>query len=162
MSHDPSVPGVAFLLSQVGAAAAARFAAALAELELTPPQAGLLRRLAGGPPSSQQELARDLGAAPSRLVSYLDDLEHRALVERRPGPDRRVNEVSLTADGRRLVQRLNRVARGHEQQITAGLSTQQRQELQALLSTVAGSLGVMAGVHPGYAGPVAGPRSARR
>ena len=154
MVSDRRGPGTAFLLAQVGAAAAERFGQALTELELTPPLAGLLRQLSDGAPRSQQQLAQELGTAPSRIVAYLDDLEHRAAVQRRPGPDRRVNVVTLTDSGRELLRRLDRVARAHEQRVTAGLTAQQRATLQELLATVAAGLDLTTGVHSGYRAPV--------
>jgi len=60
--------GTTFLLAQLGAHAAQRFAERIAELELTPPQTGLLRCVAQRPGQSQQVIAGQLGTTPSRLV----------------------------------------------------------------------------------------------
>src|SRR5437763_8702685 len=88
-SPDPTA-GLAFLLSQVGAHAAARFAERLAPLNLTPPHAGILRVIQQADGLSQQALGEKLGMFPSRLVVVLDELEQRGLVERRDNPaDRR-------------------------------------------------------------------------
>jgi DNA-binding MarR family transcriptional regulator len=149
MSHQG--PGVAFLLAQVGAAATAGFASALEPLGLTPAQAGLLRLVQSSAGArSQQELAARLGAAPSRVVGLLDDLEGRGIITRRPGPDRRVNLVTLTDAGHRLLAELNTAARAHDDAVTATLTAQQRDQLQALLSTIAKHLDLPTGVHPGY------------
>src|SRR5579864_9661309 len=67
--------GLAFLLSQVGAHAAARFAEHLAPLQLTPPHAGILRVIKEADGLSQQALGEKLGMFPSRLVQVLDELE---------------------------------------------------------------------------------------
>ena len=144
-------PGVAFLLAQIGAAAAARFAEKIKPLGLTPPQAGLLRLIASSTDASQQELAAQLGTAPSRVVGYLDDLEQRGIVSRQPGPDRRVNRVSLTTAGRTLLAELTATARGHEADITAALTATQRNDLRVHLAAIADSLDLSVGVHPGYA-----------
>lgn len=66
--------GTAFLIAQLGAHAAQRFAERLDELDLTPPQAGLLRAIADGPGRSQQALAAQLGTKATRLVALLDGL----------------------------------------------------------------------------------------
>jgi DNA-binding MarR family transcriptional regulator len=82
MSRGPQRgTGPAFLLAQLGAHAAARFAERLAEHDLTPPHAGILWNLASQPDLTQRELADVLGAFPSRLVLQLDDLEKRGLLE---------------------------------------------------------------------------------
>jgi DNA-binding MarR family transcriptional regulator len=72
----------AFLLAQVGAHAAKRFAERLATLKLTPPHAGILRRLSNAPGISQRELAMALGMHASRLVAILDEMESLGLVVR--------------------------------------------------------------------------------
>ena len=96
---DPTV-GLAFLLSQVGAHAAAVFADRLAPLNLTPPHAGILRVIRQANGLSQQALGEKLGMFPSRLVALLDELEQRGLVERRDNPaDRRSYALHLTRAG---------------------------------------------------------------
>src|ERR1700751_4490932 len=98
MSHEGAAGGdPAFLLSQLGAHAAARFAERLRALELLPADAGILRLLRMSSGISQQELSGRLKIHPSRLVAVLDNLERRGLVERRPNPeDRRLYSLHLT------------------------------------------------------------------
>src|SRR5438128_10009651 len=79
----------AFLLAQVGAHAASKFAERLAKLNLAPSDAGILRILAATSAITQQALASALGMVPSRLVSLIDHLESRGLIERRDNPDDR-------------------------------------------------------------------------
>jgi DNA-binding MarR family transcriptional regulator len=146
-------PGVAFLLAQIGAAATARFAAAIEPLGLTPAQAGVLRLVASSPGASQREMAARLGAAPSRVVGLLDELESRGAVARQPGPDRRVNLVTLTDAGRALLAELSAVAQQHDATITAALTERQRDQLQAHLCAIADQLNLTPQVHPGYRDP---------
>ena len=143
-------PGVALLLAQVGAEASQRFAEAIKPLGLTPPQAGLLRLLARRPDCSQRELATLLSVAPSRVVSYLDDLERRGVVVRRQSSDRRVNLVNLTAEGTHLMGRLRTAAKEHDASVTSALTAEQVADLRAQLSVIADYLGLESGVHPGY------------
>jgi DNA-binding MarR family transcriptional regulator len=158
MSEDPSrsgapapVAGSAFLLTQLGTHAAQEFATRVAKLDLTPPQAGLLRAVALGPGRSQQELARHLGTPATRLVALVDGLEQRGLVERRRNPDdRRLYAVHLTETGRRVMTRLSRVAREHDDAMLDGLDPGQRAQLHELLTRVAQARNLVAGVHPGY------------
>src|ERR1700704_4311124 len=119
--------GVAFLLAQLGAHAAAAFAERIRPLELTPPQAGVLRRLAQSPGQSQRGLADALGMHAPRLVALIDDLEARGLVERRRDPrDRRNYAISLTDAGRLTMRQISAVAKQHEEAVTAALHDEER------------------------------------
>ncbi|HEX3789425.1 MAG TPA: MarR family winged helix-turn-helix transcriptional regulator [Pseudonocardiaceae bacterium] len=143
--------GNAFLLAQLGAHAAARFAERITELDLTPPQTGLLRAIATDPGRSQQALAGQLSIPPSRLVVLVDELERRGLIERRRNPDdRRLHAVHLTAAGGELLGRIREVATAHEDTILWALDESEREQLFALLSRVAQEQGLAPGVHPGY------------
>ncbi len=142
---------MAFLLAQLGAHAAAAFAERIAPLDVTPPQAGVLRLLAGSPGLSQRALADALGMHATRLVALIDDLEHRALVARTRDPaDRRNYALALTATGTAKLADLAVVAREHEQAITAGLSAAERRELAVTLRRLADAQGLTPGVHPGF------------
>ena len=143
--------GSAFLLTQIGTHAAQQFATRVAELDLTPPQVGLLHAIALEPGRSQQALARHLGTPATRLVALVDGLEQRGLVERRRNPDdRRLYAVHLTEAGRRFMGRLARVAREHDDAVLDGLDPDERARLHELLTRVAKARGLAAGVHPGY------------
>jgi DNA-binding MarR family transcriptional regulator len=137
-----------FLLAQIGAHAAAGFAKRIADLDLTPPQAGLLRLVATRPGQSQQELARQLRTPPSRLVVLVDHLEERGLVERRRNPDdRRHYALYLTAEGGQFLRtELGPVGAAHEDDICAALSAAERGQLAG----IAEQQGLTPGVHPGY------------
>jgi DNA-binding MarR family transcriptional regulator len=149
--EPPVEGGVAFLLAQLGAHAAAAFAERIRRLELTPPQAGVLRRLGQFPGRSQRDLADALGMHPPRLVALIDELEDRGLVARDRDPDDRRNyAISLTDDGRRALAELGRVARDHELAITAALDDDERAQLLALLRRVAQEQDLAPGVHPGF------------
>ncbi|MQY26718.1 MarR family winged helix-turn-helix transcriptional regulator [Nocardia aurantia] len=147
----PRGGGVAFLLAQLGAHATTRFAERVAELDLTPPQAGLLRLLAATPGRSQRELADALGLPPSRFVPFADAMEQRGLIERRRNPDdRRLHAIHLTAQGEALLGRLREVGMAHEQAVCAALSAEERSTLQSLLQRVAAEQGLTPLLHPGF------------
>jgi DNA-binding MarR family transcriptional regulator len=147
----PTGGAVAFLLAQLGAHAAAAFAERLQPLGLTPPQAGVLRRLAQAPGESQRALADALGMHAPRLVALIDDLESRGLVQRSRDPaDRRNYALSLTASGRETMKRIATIARQHERAITAAIDDDERTELAAVLRRLADDQGLTPGVHPGY------------
>ncbi|MGD9527514.1 MarR family winged helix-turn-helix transcriptional regulator [Pseudonocardia sp.] len=144
-------PGAAFLLAQLGAHAARRFADRVAELDLTPPQAGLLRAVAARPGQSQQALAAHLGTPPTRLVALVDGLEERGAVERRRNPgDRRLYALYLTPAGEELLAAVGRVAAAHEEAMLAALDDEERTQLRTLLGRLVTDQGLTAGVHPGY------------
>jgi DNA-binding MarR family transcriptional regulator len=144
--------GNAFLLAQLGARGAARFAERIATLDLTAPQAGLLRLIASEPGQSQQALARQLGTPPSRLVPLVDSVEARGLIERRRNAeDRRLYALHLTAGGQRFMARLAQLGAEHEDAMCAPLDTAERQQLHGLLRRLADHQGLSPGVHPGFA-----------
>lgn len=143
--------GNAFLLAQIGAHAAGRFAERVAELDLTPAQAGLLRLIAWQPGQSQQNLARQLGTPASRLVLLVDAMEQRGLIERRRNPeDRRHHALHLTEDGVLFMKQLGQIGAAHEDAVTAALDGLERAQLHDLLQRIATQQGLVTGVHPGY------------
>jgi DNA-binding MarR family transcriptional regulator len=150
MSNLPTL-GIAFLLAQLGHHAAERFTARLAELDLTPPQAAILRAIAGEPGRSQQALSEQLGLLPSRVVAFIDDLEQRELLQRRRNPgDRRLYALYLTEQGEALMTELAELAGAHEDEITAGLTEHQRTVLGQLLATLADRQQLSQDLPPAY------------
>jgi len=148
-AHRPS--GAAFLLAQVGAHGARRFGERVAEIGLTAPDAGLLRKLASDPGISQQVLADHLGVMPSRMVLLVDDLETKGIVERRRSTeDRRNYALHLTPRGHQVLGQLSRVAAEHDESLCAALSKEERVQLRDLCRRIAEQQGLTPGVHPGY------------
>jgi len=151
MERKPRGPHTAFLLAQVGAHAAAKFAERLSALKLTPPDAGILRMLGLSAGMSQQELSGKLNIHPSRLVAILDELENRSLLERKPhSEDRRQYSLHLTANGRDALADIGRIGREHQDALCTALSPDEREQLAELLKKIADQQGLTPGVHPGY------------
>jgi DNA-binding MarR family transcriptional regulator len=143
--------GAAFLLAQVGAQGARRFGERVAEIGLTPPDAGLLGKIAARPGVSQQALAEHLGVMPSRMVALVDDLEGKGIVERRRSTeDRRNYELHLTEKGRQVLGEIARIGAEHEESFCAALSKEERIQLSDLCRRIADEQGLTPGVHPGY------------
>ena len=143
--------GLAFLLAQVGAHGAMQFARRMEAIGLTPPDAGILRKLAMDPGITQQALAEHLGVVPSRMVALLDGLEQRGLVERASSPDdRRSYALRLTPRGQEMLGQIMRIGGEHEQDLCAALNAKERATLVALLRRVAEQQGLTPGVHPGF------------
>lgn len=151
MPTPPHPTGVAFLLAQLGQQATSRFSARLGELDLVPPQAGILRLIAAQPGRSQQALAEQLQLFPSRMVALVDELTERGLVERRRSTeDRRLNALFLTDTGEKALAQIAAIGKAHEAEFTAGLNAGQRATLAELLGLVAARQGLSPGIHPGY------------
>jgi DNA-binding MarR family transcriptional regulator len=141
----------AFLLAQVGAQAALRFAAALEPLNFTPPESGILHLLSRTPGISQQELAGRLGMHASRLVALIDALEQRGLVTREANvSDRRIYNLQMSSAGLEALTAIGRVARAHNEAMCAGLDAKERERLANTLKKIAAQQGLAAGIHPGY------------
>lgn len=156
----PRRPGNAFLLAQLGAHAADRFARRIEQLDLTPAQAGLLRLIAWQPGQSQQAVARALGTPPSRLVLLVDGLEERGLIERRRNlDDRRHYALHLTAAGNEFMAQLATIGAAHEDDICDGLDSGERAQLRELLERLAIRQKLTTGVHPGYRPPTSAHRA---
>lgn len=140
---------VGFLLSQLGAANAKRFAEILAPVGLEPRQFAVLRHLAQAEGRSQQALADSLRIPPSRMVALIDELEERALVERRLNPDdRRARALFVTEAGREVLGRAMSLGMAHEGALCSVLRPGEREQLLDMLQRVAGSQGLQPGVHP--------------
>jgi DNA-binding MarR family transcriptional regulator len=146
------VPGVAFLLSQLGSHSSRLWQERLAPLGLDPRHVVLLRHVAAEEGRSQQALGEALRIPPSRMVALVDAMEQRDLLRRQANPhDRRVRTLHLTGEGRRLLGEVMEVSAEHERQLCAGLRAAERERLIALLSRLAAQQGLVEGVHPGVA-----------
>ncbi|WP_410554495.1 MarR family winged helix-turn-helix transcriptional regulator [Arthrobacter globiformis] len=148
-------------MSQLGALAASRFAERTREIGLTPSDAGVIRLLGRAPGLSQRSLAERLGAVPSRVVSLIDSLQERGLVERvRSSTDRRNYELHLTDAGQRVLHDLRGIAEKHEKELLAPLSGEQAAQFELLLAQLADGHGLDPDLHRDSVHD--GGRSARR
>jgi len=150
-SSDNPSNSLPFLLTQVGSHAAMKFAERLEPLGLSPPHAGILGMLRRSAGMSQQDLAEGLGMHPSRMVTILDELETKGLVERRGNPDdRRVYALHVTPSGEKALREIGRINAEHTEALSASLNASERDQLTRLLSRVAVEQGLRPGVHPGF------------
>ena len=146
------VPGVAFLLSQLGAHVSRLWGQRMAELGVDPRHVVLLRLVASDEGRSQQSMGQRMQLPPSRMVALVDELEDRGLIERRAHPsDRRVRALYLTDDGRKVLDDVMRVSAEHETALTKALTKDDRRTLIELLGRIVDEQGLVAGVHPGVA-----------
>ncbi|MFB7860530.1 MarR family winged helix-turn-helix transcriptional regulator [Streptomyces sp. NPDC056069] len=85
-------------------------------------------------PASQADVSRRTGIYRSDLVAVLNELEERGHVARTPDPaDRRRNVVTLTAQGRRHLKRLDKVLADAQDDLMEPLSVAERALLVSLL-----------------------------
>ncbi len=132
--------------------------AQLAPLGLTYAQARALRLVAADGPVRMADLAARLEVVPRSVTTMVDTLERAGLVARHAdADDRRSVLVAPTADGRRLVDRLDRARRASAAEVFGGLSATDRRHLLALLDKLCarGSCPSCCGAH----GPVDGRRA---
>lgn len=141
--------GVAFNLSSLGYAVSKRFQGILEPFDLHPREFAVLRAVGFQEGPTQQALADRLQIPRSRMVSIVDELEARELLERRPNPaDRRVRELYLTVSGRRAIDEAFAEAVAFERQVTESLTAAERGQLLDFLERIGSGLGIGAGAHP--------------
>lgn len=88
-------------------------------------------------PVSQAELGRSVGIDPKDMVAVVNDLQADGLVTRTPDPkDRRKNAVEISAAGRRRLRRTEELGDRANDELTAGLTPAEREQLMALLARV--------------------------
>lgn len=129
---------IAYLVSKVGQRQAVRFAELLKPLELRPKHFALMNvvALVGGP--SQQQVGEALGLDPSGLISAIDELEARDLLQRRRDPaDRRRYALFLTPAGETTLAQARKAVLERGRELTASLSDAEAQTLYDLLLRVA-------------------------
>lgn len=94
----------------------------------------VLATIAAGAARSQLEIAQGVGLDKTTLVSAIDDLERRGLVQRRPDPDdRRARIVAVTAEGEALLSDASTVVRATEARMFAGMACEEAERVKAAL-----------------------------
>jgi DNA-binding MarR family transcriptional regulator len=110
-----------------------RWLALGAELDITPPQLIVLRRLEPDHPVPMSEVAKWLACDASNVTGITDRLEARGLLERRTAPhDRRVKLLALTERGR-IVRATLEERMSEPPAELAGLSAADRRALRDIL-----------------------------
>jgi DNA-binding MarR family transcriptional regulator len=124
----------AFLLGYLGSAVKALANEAFERAGSNLYDLGILALLEEGARDTQAAIADALGLDRGQLVGVLDDLEDQRLVERHRDPkDRRRHMVSLTAPGRRRLQKLRAVLQQVEDEVMEPLDANGRSILHELL-----------------------------
>ncbi len=105
--------------------------------DVTPGLFGVLVIIEANPDLKQSELARATHLDRSTVVTVIDNLERRGLVERRAAlHDRRSNAIRLTDAGTILLRKLKRQVSQHEKRLLQNFSAAERETFLALLKKV--------------------------
>jgi MarR family 2-MHQ and catechol resistance regulon transcriptional repressor len=113
----------------------------LASLEITPPQLAVLEALLHVGPMSQSELGRKLLRSNPNMTALLDNLERGKWIQRERSPeDRRVVVVSLTPEGRRVIERVFPAHAAHVAALMGALTAEEQETLGALCKKLGLSL----------------------
>ncbi len=105
--------------------------------DVTPGLFGVLVIIEANPDLKQSELARATHLDRSTVVTVIDNLERRGLVQRRAAPnDRRSNAIRLTAAGATLLRKLKRQVNQHEERLLRNFTAAERETLSRLLRKV--------------------------
>lgn len=135
--------GIGFRLGRLVRCLRSEWAAELARLELSPPQAAVLSALTERPGCSLRGLARVLGAEPMRIKRCVDELEQRGLLaSAHHGGERRSRALELTPAGKSLSRRAGELARAQEQRFRAVLGPERRAGLDGAFSVLERALGL--------------------
>jgi DNA-binding MarR family transcriptional regulator len=127
-----------FLMTFIAEHASERFERELGPAGIRSKHAALLVVIDAEGPMSQRALGRRLRIDKSPMVGLVDDLEREGLAERRRGAsDRRVQAIHLTAKGRRVLQRVTRLADEGNERTFGALDEDERVILHDLLLRVA-------------------------
>jgi DNA-binding MarR family transcriptional regulator len=146
---DAEAAAEAFLsASRALVAVAARSLAAAGEVTL--PQFRALVVLTGSVPVTVGDLAQALDIRPSTATRMCDRLERKRLIRRHPAvsSDRRETTISLTARGRRLVERVTERRRRDLSAIAAAMSATDRQRAIDGLRSFAQAAGELPALDP--------------
>ncbi len=131
----PSLLGYQLRLAQI--AIFRDFEAHFGPLEITPGLFGVLVVIGANTGLTQNALARAVHLDRSTVVTVIDKLEARGLVQRRPADtDRRAHALALTAAGERLLARLKSMVHEHEARLAGGLTAAERRTLARLLQRI--------------------------
>jgi DNA-binding MarR family transcriptional regulator len=134
-------PELGYLLSRLTRVAIAREEPILERAGLRMWDYAVLGALTEQAAPTQAQLAAATGRDKTRLIGNLDRLEELGLVTREPNPaDRRNRVVSLTAEGRRVLERCRAEIREMERDLLRGIPADDRAAFELALTGLVESL----------------------
>lgn len=133
-------PAVA-LLMQIGVQISIDYAEELRKLKLAPLHVSVMQRLGESPGVSQGKLASMIGKKSSQIVSLLQALRERELIERRILQDGHTNVLTLTREGKAQLRNLAQFSSNQEETLFEPLSPEEKQAFLTLLQMIASGFG---------------------
>lgn len=134
-------PELGYLLSRLLRVAIAREEPILERAGLRMWDYAVLSALTTSDAPTQAQLAADAGRDKTRLIGNLDRLEELGLVRRAPDPaDRRNRVVSLTPEGRRVLDRCRAEIRAMETDLLRDVPAGERAAFERVLAGLVESL----------------------
>lgn len=110
---------------------------ALAPLDLSPRDLGILGALAAAQPCSQQRLAAIVGVSAPGMLGFVDELESRGLVSRRRNvADRRAYDLTLTVVGTAKLAAGRKAAQRLQSSVVEGIGESAAADLRRLLHII--------------------------
>jgi MarR family transcriptional regulator for hemolysin len=147
-SNDEIRGDLSYLFDKASQALAARMAAALADLDITPRGYCVLSKVAPGE-LTQGELAEIALLDKTTMVVTVDHLEGAGLARRTLSPvDRRARIVQTTDEGREVVEKARTVVDGVYEEVLGVLPEAQRAALLDALVALVGAGGPLSAVEP--------------
>jgi DNA-binding MarR family transcriptional regulator len=118
------------------------FIAALAELDLSPGQFGVLTVIDKNPGLRQSDVSRALGIQKTNFVALQNGFERRGLAVRKAAADdRRSYALYLTPAGQALLRRARAAQARHEARLVRRIGEQGREQLMDLLTRLINGAG---------------------
>jgi|SRR5580698_7959015 DNA-binding MarR family transcriptional regulator len=131
-----------YLLARAGSLAQQRWAAMIADFEVSPSQYKVLMTLGETPALCQQRLAELIGVDPRNAVPIVESLVERGLIERAVDPaDRRRRLLGLSPAGRRIAGDLASIGAAAEREILRPLPRADQARLRQMLLSMTAAEG---------------------
>src|SRR3954466_10599164 len=142
VTKESTPPGIAqrwpmLLMIKLGRITLHRFTEALEPFGIRPRHVAALIELRDRGEVTQQSLCGQLHLDPTNLVAILNELEQRGFATRRRDPeDRRRHLVEVSNKGIAVLEKVSEVMDGVEEDLLDGLDPDEREQLDALLTSV--------------------------
>lgn len=85
---------------------------------------------------AQSELIEYLGVEPAAISKTLSKMEQKGVILRENQSGRRGKFIRLTEEGKKLFAKLSETVSAHRKQALTGISTEERETLQKLMTTI--------------------------
>jgi DNA-binding MarR family transcriptional regulator len=130
----PLPNAVGYMLRRAHLVVVKNFMTVCADVDIRPAQYGILTVIENNPGLKQIDVSLALGIKRTNMVALIDILEKRGLVRRVTVPsDRRSYALHLTAKGKTFMSKLRARAAQHEDEVSAALGGNGREQLLSQL-----------------------------